>query len=126
MFGYEDEYMDKLAGVMESGVAPEEAYCALEDAETIYADAMDKLAAAEEMYADAMEKIAYAEELYGNAEDYLGYYEKLATEYVALPQSALNRAATAGAQKVRAVRAGEPGSEAVSPLEDYAAATREC
>lgn len=97
----EDLYAEKVASVMETGVDPEEACMAMD--------------AAEAMYNECLEKMAFAEELYGDAVEYLGELEKQAAEYTPVAGSALGGAigATAGlaaAGRFAAPRAGMIGA----------------
>ena len=130
------DYMDKLASVQAYGVEPEEAYAAMEDAEAAYAEGLDKLAAIEAEYAEELEKMAFAEDLYAEAAEYIDYLDKVASccgggaggatpAYAPLPESVVGEEALGRVPaKVPAVRQGEPGSAAASPLEQYAAAAR--
>lgn len=90
IYGYDpyEDYMDKLASIDYTGIYPEEAAYAMDSAEALYDD--------------CLEKMAYAEELYADAADYLNYcdcMEKQANEFVPIAGSALGSAAgaTAGA-----------------------------
>lgn len=122
------DYMDKLASIDETGIYPEEAAYAMDSAEALYND--------------CLEKMAYAEELYADAADYLDYYdymEKQANEFVPIAGSALGSAAgaTAGAMiggRFNAPRAGAAigaavggavGGPAASALENFVATARQ-
>lgn len=118
----------KTASIEETGIYPEEAAYAMDSAEALYND--------------CLEKMAYAEELYADAADYLNYcdqMEKQANEYVPIAGSALGSAlgATAGAAiggRFNAMRAGAgigaaiggaAGGPAASALENFVATARQ-
>ena len=122
------ENAEKTASIEEAGIYPEEAAYAMDSAEALYND--------------CLEKMAYAEELYADAADYLNYcdqMEKQANEYVPIAGSALGSAlgATAGAAiggRFNAMRAGAgigaaiggaAGGPAASALENFVATSRQ-
>ena len=90
IYGYDpyEDYMDKLASVDYTGIYPEEAAYAMDSAEALYDDCLEKMAYAEELYADAADYL-----------DYCDYMEKQANEFIPIAGSALGSAAgaTAGA-----------------------------
>lgn len=124
---YED-YMDKLASVDYTGIYPEEAAYAMDSAEALYDDCLEKMAYAEELYADAADYL-----------DYCDYMEKQANEFVPIAGSALGSAAgaTAGAMiggrfnaprigaGIGAAIGGAVGGPAASALENFVATSRQ-
>lgn len=100
----EAEYLDKLASVVEYGVAPEEAYLAAETAV--------------DMYAECLEKMAYAEALFNEADEYFAAMEsaemeKQAAEYMPIAGSTLGSAIGATAGYVAGNRFNAPRNGAV-------------
>lgn len=86
-YGFDMDYVNKLASVEETGVTPDEAYAAAEYAINVYND--------------AMEKIAFAEDLWNESDAYfntLEALEKEAAEYAPIAGSTIGGAlgATAG------------------------------
>lgn len=118
----------KTASIEETGIYPEEAAYAMDSAEALYNDCLEKMAYAEELYADA-----------ANYLDYCDQMEKQANEYVPLAGSALGSAlgATAGAAiggRFNAMRAGAgigaaiggaAGGPTASALENFVATARQ-
>ena len=126
IYGYDpyEDYMDKLASIDYTGIYPEEAAYAMDSAEALYDD--------------CLEKMAYAEELYADAADYLNYcdcMEKQANEFVPIAGSALGSAAgaTAGAMiggrfdapRIGAGIGGAVGGAAGTALGNFVAAARQ-
>lgn len=130
IYGYDPyaDYMDKLASVDYTGIYPEEAAYAMDSAEALYDDCLEKMAYAEELYADAADYL-----------DYCDYMEKQANEFVPIAGSALGSAAgaTAGAMiggrfnaprigaGIGAAIGGAVGGPAASALENFVATSRQ-
>lgn len=119
---------EKTASIEETGIYPEEAAYAMDSAEALYNDCLEKMAYAEELYADAADYLNYCD-----------YMEKQANEFVPIAGSALGSAAgaTAGAMiggRFNAQRAGAAlgaavggavGGPAASALENFVATARQ-